>query len=196
MRIETHPQRAQIIQMMMDTTNRMSMRQIAATLDPPMNQATLARFRAKLLGHATSTMKGRDAKFTALKDLAAISTGTGVTEQDRQESAARIREELQNAVQNEQKLIDRYRLDAEAAQEVHPITGEVSHNMDHASLAKHTRNKLSTLELRAKLSGLLQDSSTGAATIRAVVMMPAPGDPAAAQPAEPGRLAVEIDLKR
>lgn len=195
MTAETHPQRAQIVAMLMDTSRRLSTRQIAETIVPPLSHATIARFRAKLLGHATHNMKGSSGISRSVTDLAAISNGTGATESDRENVKSRIREELQHAVETEKSLIDRYRQDAETSQHVHPITGEVQHNMNHGALARHTRNKLSTLELSAKLSGLLQESGTGGATIRAVVLMPSPGEQAGA-PVEPGRLAVEIDMKR
>lgn len=141
-------------------------------------------------------MRGVDPKYLALKDLAAVSNGTGSTADEREGVKSRIRDELQRTIAGEASKIDRWRADAEQAQYVHPLTGEVSHNMDHGSLAKHTRNKLSALEMSAKLYGVMQDTGTGGATIRAVVMMPTPADPAAGQPAEPGRVAVELDLKR
>lgn len=51
------------------------------------------------------------------------------------------------------------------------------------------------LELRGGLTGEL-GKPQGGATIRAVVMMPTPVDPEAGRPAEAGRVAVELDLKR
>ncbi len=197
MTAETHPQRAQIIAMLMDTSRRISTRQIAETIVPPLSHATIARFRARLLGHATQNMRGSNDINRSVIDLAAVSNGTGVAEPAREEFKERIRNELQQTVAARKSRRERWISEAEKRPIVSTETGEIVGNMmDHKALAAHDRNEGSDIEFTARLSGLLQDSSTGAATIRAVVLMPAPGDPAAAQPAEPGRLAVEIDLKR
>jgi hypothetical protein len=70
------------------------------------------------------------------------------------------------------QVVEEYEFDA-------ALVGEIRKHEEHA----------------AKELGQWSETNSGM-TLRAVVMMPSPGDPAAAQPAEPGRLAVEIDLKR
>jgi hypothetical protein len=174
-----------------------SMRSLAKRIDPPVNHVSLCRFRLKLIAPAVDTLKGKAGESRRISDIAALSGVSGDVTESTNRAKDLLKQELQNSISARKSRRERWISEAEKRPIVSPETGEIVGNMmDHKALAAHDRNEGSDIEFTARLSGLLQDSSTGAATIRAVVMMPSPGDPAAAQPAEPGRLAVEIDLKR
>jgi len=192
--VEKHPQRAEIIEAILSGE---TLRSIAKRVVPPLNHVSLGRFKLKLIAPAVNGLKGKTGESKRLSEIATIA-GVGEPPSDAIQAA---RDSMKHALietVNARKLRrERWISEAEKRPIVSPETGEIVGNMmDHKALAAHDRNEGSDIEFTAKLSGLLQDSSAGAATIRAVVLMPAPGDPAAQQPAEPGRLAVEIDLKR
>ena len=147
--VEKHPQRQEIIDAILAGK---ALRQVAATIDPPLHHATLARYRQVLLTSATRTMKAKGDTCLALKDLAADPSETSAVNE-------RLRGELHQSIQAANSRFDRWISSAESHEQVDPETGEVRYNMDHGALARHSRNVLSAIELRAKLAGLLQDGS-------------------------------------
>lgn len=195
MTAETHPQRAQIIEMLMDTSRRVTDREVAASLQPSLHYSTISRFRRKILGHAAGSIHRRTAEVSTLKDLCQIGVEGKAGETAVESAKQRLRAELQNSVAARKSRRERWISEAEKRPIVSSETGEIVGNMmDHKALAAHDRNEGSDIEFSAKLSGLMQDSAPGGATIRAVVLMPSPGDTSSTL--DPGRLAVEIDLKR
>jgi hypothetical protein len=169
MKVESHPQRQEIIDSILAGK---ALRNIAATLDPPLHFTSLARFRKDMLKTASAGMHARGADCSAIKDLCADPA-------DQSRVTERLRDDLQQSVQAANDRFDRWIDSAEAQEEVNAITGEVRYNMDHGALARHSRNVLSAIELRAKLAGLLQDGSATVAINIAVAGGSADVEPAA-----------------
>jgi hypothetical protein len=173
--VEKHPQRQQIIERILAGE---SMRSIGATVVPPVHHTSVARFRLKALGKATRTMRGKSPEVLSLKELSLASGANGNAFDGIQAVSEQLRSELHNAVEADRERLRKYLADAEAAQFVDPVTGEVSHNMDHGALARHIRNSLSSIELRARLSGLLQDGAGVAVNVAiAVAASPVQDEP-------------------
>ena len=164
---------------------------------------TISRFKLKLLGPAVQSLSGKSESRKIIRDIAGTAGAHGDPSQVAESVRESLRRELQGAINRDRQRRESWISDAEKrpvldklGEPVKDSDGTVVRYLEHKALASHDRNNLTSLELQAKLAGVLQDTATQGATIRAVVLMPSPGDPAAAQPAEPGRLAVEIDLKR
>jgi len=168
--VDRHPQRREIIEAIVGGK---SLRTLAAKIAPPLHYATLARYRVRILGTATASLRGTNANSRALKDLAAVS-GVGKHQEQRLDGIKnQVRLELDEAVLTQAKRFEKWLSDAESSQSVDDDTGEVRHNMDHAALARHARNALSAIELRAKLNGVLQDAAGSTqVNVNAVVVMP------------------------
>jgi len=188
MLIEAHPQRAEVIQMLTDPSQKRSLRQIAASLKPPVHVATLSRFRVRLIGSAAADMRGKQSNVRAIRDLASLHGG----EKELDALRARIKNDLHSAVKKGIERRAKWIDDAETYQTV-DYNGVVHHNMNHTALAAHDRNSLNALEFTAKLHGLLQDESQRDINVQAVVVLP---QPAALPPAETPQQVLEADFEQ
>jgi hypothetical protein len=137
---------------------------------PPVHHSSISRFKLDLLRPAISSLRGVTPERNIIKELALSAT----TKQDSEQHADAARETVrQNIHDRVQSLDDRLELwisDAECANEGKPL---------HPALAAHSRNMLSSLELRARLSGLLQDGASGTTINIAVAGGSADVEPAA-----------------
>ena len=170
-----------------------SLREIAATLNPKVHYVTLSRYRVILMGGLARRMKGKDSETLIIKDLAASHLG-GKELNSVQE---RTRDELkQIALQVSARRLH-WISDAESKQNIDQVTGEVWHDMNHAALARHDRNLLSTLELRARLDGLLTEGAA-VVNVNLGVVLPTEGPQAqpAPAPASAGRQTIDLAVKR
>lgn len=138
-KIETHPQRQTIIDGILAGD---AVRTIAAKLEPPVHHSTITRFRMKLLGVASRNLQSNNPTSNAIKELVSDPSGELATQ--------RARTEIESALQRTHQKLAEWCDDAETGNDGKPL---------HQALAAHTRNNLSTLELRAKLSGLLNDGA-------------------------------------
>lgn len=164
--IEKHPQRQQIVDAIL---NGDSLRNIAATVAPPVHFTTLSRFRLNLLGRASKGVHAKGSIATAIKDLCSPADAKPDVQQ-------RLRDELQQSIQRDRARYEGWLEDAEERPVLDKLgnpmlgaDGRVLRVMDHRALAAHSRNGLSAIELRAKLAGLLQDSATNVAVQIAVL---------------------------
>lgn len=163
-----------------------------------MSYATIARFRAKLLGNATKLMRGRSENTSPLKDLGAMARGVATNES----IAAAQRDKLQQVLAGALERRLRWTDDAEnrpildkTGQPIIGADGKPMMYMEHRALAAHDRNLLSALELQAKMDGILAPEAASF-QVNAVIVLPSP---AAAVPIEagssesPSRQVVDVD---
>jgi len=167
---EKHPQRQEIIERLLKGD---STRKVAASVNPPLNQSTVSRFRMQILSPAVGALKGSRPNPDKIKELANAQGITTPISEGKEQFKDIIRHQVQNSVLTLEKDFRRWLGDAETSQSIDEVTGEVRHNMDHAALARHARNALSAIELRAKLNGVLQDAAGSTqVNVNAVVVMP------------------------
>lgn len=177
---ETHPQRAKVVEMLMDTSRKWTCLQIAAALDPPLHEATISRFRRKILAHSTERLRPTVSNSNKLKHLAALAT----TDIDLEAETANLRRELHAAIARDSERRERWLaaaestpiLDREGRKVCDPDTKQPIIRMDHKALAAHDRNGLSSKELTARLGGLLNEAPTVVNNVLAVL---SPSMPAA-----------------
>lgn len=173
--VDRHPQRQQIRE---DILAGMTLKVIAQGLKPSVHPATLSRYRMKLIGKAVNTMQGRSSKSLSILDVA----GKGSERVDGVEHIKeRKRVELQAATARAQERRERWISDAEKravldklGEPVRDSDGTVIRAMDHAALARHDRNFISSIDLEARIAGVLTTEATTKTTVQVCVMMPAP----------------------
>lgn len=150
--VEKHPQRQQIID---DIISGKPLVQIAAKLDPPLHFATISRYRTKVLGVATRKMHGKSATTKALKEF-----GQAVASEDGENDVKKaLRDELQMSCKRLNERRERWIQDAERVAVYDDSGAAVGSKMDHRALSSYDRNDLSSIELQAKLAGILQETA-------------------------------------
>lgn len=155
--VDRHPQRQQIRE---DILSGKSLRSVAATLNPPLHHATLARYRIQLLGVASKNMRGSNDKaleIRAIADSHRDSDGISALQE-------RVRTELQQVAEAQEERRLRWISNAEQQTE--------DGQLNHRALSSHDRNLLASLELRAKLAGVLNDGTQTNTNVQVCVMMP------------------------
>jgi len=164
--VDRHPQRQLIREAILAGE---VLAKLAKQLNPPLHESTLCRYRMALLGKASGNMHGSSDKSIALKGVihAYPKDEDGVSQYQKI-----IRRELQETALKAQQRRERWISDAEQSQQIDEETGEVRHNMDHAALSRHDRNMISSLELQAKLAGILTTEAALGNNVQVCVMMP------------------------
>lgn len=148
------------------------LRAIGARVVPPVHHSSISRFKLDLLRPAVTKLRGVSPERNIIKELA-LSTGINGDAGEHGDNAREtVRQNIHDRVHSLDSRLEAWISDAERANDGKPL---------HPALAAHSRNILSSLELRAKLAGLLQDGTNGT-TINVAVMASSPGQPADAQP--------------
>lgn len=164
--LERHPQRQQIIDAILAGT---PLRNIAATVDPPLHYSTLSRFRSTLVSSVASRIHARGESAKAIKTMAdgATTYARGVSNQSDTDKGESNREEIRALLQRATaKLESRFESWIKNAEE--PAEDGQLH---HSALSLHSRNALNAIELRAKLAGLLQDVAGVANNVAMAVLV-------------------------
>lgn len=156
--VDRHPQRQQIRE---DILAGEPVKEIAKRLQPPLHYSTISRYRMLLVGKAIHTMHGRSDKSLSMLDVA----GKQVVGEDGPDHLKeRMRTELQSAALEAESRRLRWISNAEQQTE--------DGQLNHRALSSHDRNLLASLELRAKLAGVLNDGTQTNTNVQVCVMMP------------------------
>ena len=173
--VEKHPQRQQIIDAILAGE---SLRAIGARVVPHLHHTSIARFKLQLLKPAIHSLRGVSPERNRMKSLALSAGINGDAGEQASLAQDAVRQEIHNSVSKLDERLEAWIADAEKANEGKPL---------HPALSAHTRNVLSSLELRAKLSGLLTD---GTVTTINVAMVQADSSPSQAQ--EPPSVTIDV----
>lgn len=160
--IEKHPQRQQIIDMLLSGA---STRKVGDSVTPKLHQSSVARFRLQLLAPAAAKLRGVQGKPKQIRQITDAAGITASPENASQTVKDAVRQEIQDSVSALDERFEKWISDAERrpvldrlGEPVRDSDGSVLRMLEHKALASHARNRLSSLEFRAQLAGLMGDS--------------------------------------
>lgn len=163
--VEKHPMRQQIIDAILAGE---TLRSIAKRVVPELNHVTLSRFKLQTLAPAVQSLKGKTARHNAIKDIATAAGIRGDYDNGHDVVDQAIKHQIHGSIEKLEKRFEGWIDDAERrvvlnkdGMPVYDSAGEPVRYLEHKALAAHSRNMLSSVELRAKMAGLLQDGTPG-----------------------------------